>query len=188
MKKFISILLVFLIVFSFASCKNKKKDDNSNSVDIEYYAKLGKFPESEFKIGTSAEEIENSLSSSSSDEDEEDHDHETYQIIEGKSSILIDAGSYCYYYLKDKKEKGISYMLSYEKAFGFEIGTVSTEVKKTLSGLNYKEGEVDRDKAFFVISEDASAIECTISKYTVMFIFENDALCATAIFLTEDWQ
>lgn len=186
MKKFLCVFLSLLMLFSFAACGKEKDKKDSDTVDIEYFVKLGKLPECEFKIGTDHKEIEEKLSQANPEDD--DHDHETYQIVEGKKSVLIDAGAYCYYYLKEKKEEGISYIVSYESAFGFDLGTVSTEIEKALGDIEYNSGKVDKEKAFFVFSEDATAIECTISKYTLMFIFENDALCATAIYLTKDWQ
>ena len=45
MKKLFSLVLVFVIVFSFTACGKKDTSSDINSVDIEYYAKLGQIPE-----------------------------------------------------------------------------------------------------------------------------------------------
>lgn len=185
MKRFFSFILSFMMIFTFSACGNKNNDDNKISIDVEYYAKLGQIPECEYKIGDSVEKIENELETTQL---ESDHDHDTLQIVEGEKSVLIDNGSYCYYYLKEKKDKGISYIVSYNDAFGFEIGTLSFKIKEALKSFDFQEENINNENAFFMLSNTGNLLRYTFSDYTVLFIFENDALCATAFYLTKDWQ
>lgn len=188
MKKLICLGLVFVFLFSFAGCKKDKNNTDENGVDIKYYASLGQMPECEYKLGTPVEDIKNALTSEENTNSEQDHDHETYQIIEGAKSVLIDCGNFGYYYLKEKENNGISYIVNYGKAYGFETGTLITDVKTVLGELEYFEEAVTNENAFFMLTAGGTLLKYNFEKYTVLFVFENNALCATAIYLTEDWQ
>ena len=188
MKRLICFILVFVSLFSFAGCKKDKNNTDKNGVDIKYYASLGQMPECEYKIGTPVADIKNDLTAEENNKSEQDHDHETYQIIEGAKSVLIDCGSFGYYYLKEKESSGISYIVNYGKAYGFETGTLITDVKTALGELKYSEEAITSENAFFMLTAGGTLLKCSFEKHTVLFMFENNALCATAIYLTEDWQ
>lgn len=187
MKRFLCLILSLFLVFSFVSCANNDEKTDKNLVDVEYFAKLGQIPECEYKIGDSSEKIKKELEATQSDSQDE-HQHDSLQVVEGEKSVLIDNGNYCYYYLKEKSNKGISYIVSFDNAFGFEIGVSSAKIKKALSEFEYKEEPVNSENAFFMLSTSGDLLRYTFSDYTLNFVFDNDSLCATALYLTEDWQ
>jgi len=142
MKKIISLMLVFVFMFTFACCGNEKKEEESGTLDIEYYAKLGQMPECNYDLGTDPEKIKSELSSLSESENADDM---VYNVTEGENNVLIDNGTLCYYYKKAEPEKGIGCIVNYGKAYGFEIGTVIVEVKKAISGCDYIEEPMNEE-------------------------------------------
>ena len=94
-----------------------------------------------------------------------------------------------YYYYKDKADKGVSYIVSFEKAYGFEIGTLSLEIKNALPGFSFTEEKLDDDNGFFVLgATEGKVYKYSFEKNTVSFVFVDDALYATAIYTTDDWE
>lgn len=185
MKKIISLMLVFVFMFTFACCGNEKKEEESGTLDIEYYAKLGQMPECNYDLGTDPEKIKSELSSLS---ESENADNMVYNVTEGENNVLIDNGTLCYYYKKAEPEKGIGCIVNYGKAYGFEIGTVIVEVKKAISGCDYIEEPMNEENSFFMFGvENGTVLKCTAEGNNVVFVFENNALCATAIFTGTDW-
>lgn len=183
MKKALVLFLSFVLIFSFCACRGEKKKAE-NSVDVEYYAKLGQMPESEFKIGDDVEQMKTELNKRF-----EEQEDAVYNFVEGSETALIDIGHLNYYYYKDKVDDGISYIISYDKGFGFESGTVSLEVIDVLSDFEYKREKINDQNAFFVLAaNDGEVLKYTFSKYTVTFIFIDNALYATTIYKTSDWE
>ena len=185
MKKFICVLLSLLFLFSFVACGNNEEQSGSE-IDLEYYVKLGQIPESEYQIGSDPEEIKQKLKDAA---DKSEHGHEVYDVIEGENNVLIDGGLYNYYYKKANKSNGISYLISYETAFGFEIGDVIVEVRDAFKGIKFKEEPLTEENTFFLPgASDGSVLTTEISDYTVSFVFVDNALCATALYLTDEWK
>ncbi|MBO5020486.1 MAG: hypothetical protein J6D52_07470 [Clostridia bacterium] len=186
MKKIIAIFLSIFLILSITACNNKETSSNTSSIDVEYYAKLGSMPECEYTIGNDIETIKNDLEEHYNDKTE---DHAVYDVIEGEETVLIDGGDFQYYYYKDKADKGISYIVNFEKAFGFDIGTVSVEIKDALKDFKYTEESFNDDNSFFVLGADSGkVIKYEFSSNTVSFVLVNDALYATALYKTDDWE
>ncbi len=182
MKKIICLILSLALVFSFAACGKEKEEVKENSVDIEYFAKLGQIPECEYKLGADVETLKDELSKQAEENDT------YYEVQEGEETVLVYDGKHNFYYLKDEEEAGISYIASYDNAFGFEIGEISLTVKEALGEIDFVEEELSSDNAFFIFgAQNGSVIKCEIGKNTLMFVFDNNALCATALFVTEKW-
>ncbi|MBE6749743.1 MAG: hypothetical protein E7560_01090 [Ruminococcaceae bacterium] len=182
MKKILSILLVFVLIFSFAACSNAKTSSDDYDIDIEYYANLGKIPECEYAIGTSVEEIKDWF------EAESESSEAPYSVIEGKSDVLIQTGNYDFYYKKANEDDGVTYIISYENAFGFDIGDVVVSVKEQLGSFDFTEEAINEDNAFFLFgSPEGKVITLEFERYNVMFVFEENALCATAIYDNSVW-
>lgn len=185
MKRLLSLVLAFVMIFIFAACKDNEGKKDSNSIDIEYYANLGQMPECEYSLGESVSKINDELSKQFESSDIEEM---VYNVSENGNRVLIDNGQFKYYYLKENEADGISYIVSFDTAFGFEIGTLIVEVKDALSDFEYKTAEISKDNVFFLFgSPDGSVITCEFEENTVMFVFENNALCATALYKTSDW-
>ena len=120
MKRIISLFMCFAVIFLFAGCDRKNTDSGSDGIDVEYYAKLGKIPESEYSLSDDCEKVKSELIAKS-----EQDDSEICNIEEGQLSVLISTGDFYYYYDKDKPENGISCIVALDKAYGFENGTIS---------------------------------------------------------------
>ena len=179
MKKILCVLLSLVFVLSFTACKKESKT-NESTVDLEYYANLGKIPESKYSLGADVDTLTNELSEFA---ESEEGAESLYDVSEGEETVCITNGIYNFYYDKDKKQDGINYIVSFETAYGFETGEVILTVKEAIGDIKYTEEEVNEDNAFFLpfISE-GSVLKCEFQKNTIMFVFENNALCATAIY------
>ncbi len=185
MKKIICCLLCLIFVFSLTACSKEKEKKDSNGIDIEYYAELGQMPELNYALGTDVEKVKNELSATA---ESDEHEHSAYSVTEGENNVLIDNGDTSYYYKKANPEKGLGYIVNYGKAYGFELGTVSLEIKEALKDYNPIEEPLTEENAFFMFGvESGSIIKCEFEKNTVLFVFDNNALCATAIYVTEEW-
>lgn len=178
MKRLVCLLLALVFVFSFTACGKKGEEKDENIVDIEYYAKLGQIPECEYSLGAEVEKVKSELEAAA-----EESEDKMYQLEEGEESTLIYDGTHNYYYENDKQDKGISYIASYDKAYGFEIGEVSVTIKKALGDIEFTEEPLSKDNAFFIFgAQNGSVIKCEFENRTVMFVFDDNALCATAVY------
>ena len=184
MKKIFCFIITFCLIFTFSGCK--KEDNNKiNSVDIEYYAKLGQIAECEYALGDNLNDIEENFKQKSI-EDEDFY----YDIIEGKNNRLITDGIYNYYCKMDDENQSVAYIISYDTAYGFKIGDISIEIKEALSDYDVKEEKISEDNAFFYFGDttDSSVLICEFGDNTVMFVIQNNALCATAIYSNILWK
>lgn len=185
MKKLFIILMSAVMIFSFTGCKDKEKKESSNGIDIEYYAKLGQIPEVNYSLGADVEKVKSELSASQEGEDSHDV---VYNVTEGENNVLIDNGERCYYYKKAAPEKGIGYIVNYDTAYGLEIGTVILEVKEALKEYSYREEALTAENTIFMFdTQNGSIIKCDFEGNTVIFVFKDNALCATALYVTADW-
>ncbi len=184
MKRIISIIICVLLVFScFAGCKQDENKDVSSKIDIEYYAKLGQMPECEFALGADVDEVNNTAKKVF-----EESDEAYYSLVEGEKSILIDAGAFRYYYEKEKADEGVSLLVNYNTAYGFELGAVSIEIEEALSDFK-AEITTDMGELFFMNNIEGELIgkKYTFGSNEVIFVFSNNALVATAIYSLENW-
>ncbi len=184
MKKLLSVLLIFGLMLCLTACGEEKKIKNENTVDLEYYAHLGQIPECEYALGDDVEKAKSELNAAADADPEK-----TYYLQEGKRNVLIDSGTQNYYYIKEKAADGISYIVSYETAYGFEIGAIDIEIKDAIADTEYKEEKLSEDNAFFLVgASEGSVIRCEFEKNTILFVFQDNALCATAIYKNDDWK
>ncbi len=186
MKKLLVIFLSILFILTFTACNKRDASSGELSVDVEYYAKIGSMPECKYPLGTDIKTIKKDLEEHFNDKTE---DHAVYNVVEGEETVLIDGGDFQYYYYKDNEENGISYIVNFEKAFGFDIGTVSVEIKDALKKFKYTEEELNDDNSFFVLGGGSGkVVKYEFADNTVSFVLINDALYATAIYKTNDWE
>ena len=184
MKKILVFLTVFCLIFAFASCG--KENSAATGVDIEYYAKLGQIPECRVFLGDTDEDVKTKLES---DAAESDSQHSGYETIEGENNVLISDGTHEYYYKKSDNDQKIGYMVSYDDAYGFKIGDVILTVKESLKNYEYSEEKIGDDTFFFMGNpNEAEVLKLTFKKYVVLFLFQNNELCATAIYDSEAWN
>ena len=181
MKRSIALVLVLMLMFGLCGCKDGKKS-SGNGIDIEYYAKLGQIPENDITLGTSPEDLKTALDKRAAEAEKKDEDY-GYNEIEGDQNVLIEEGPYDYYYKKTDAKAGIGYIVSYVDAFGFEVGDIISEVEKNLSDYEITKENANEINAFFYFGDYSKAqiISIKFDKNSVMFLFEDNALCATAI-------
>lgn len=196
MKRILVLLLCFSLLFTLAGCGKEDTASAPEGLDVEYYANLGQMPECEYKLG---DDVDNALAEmkaledsehSEEDEDEAGHSHEGFFVteMEDEDYSSLQTGTFSYYYKTDAKDKGFTHIVSFDKAYGFEYGTVSIEIKDALSarGLETAERDITSDEAFFMPGAyGCTALEYNFENTTVMFIFQDNLLCATALFTTD---
>lgn len=187
MKKIFCLMLSFVMIVSFAACGKDKEKKKTAEVDIEYYAKLGEIPECDYKLGVDPETIKSALSSEEESAVSTGEEY-AYNVTEGEKSVRIDNGAFSYFYEKDKVAAGISYIVAFDKAYGFETGTSILDVKDSLAGFSYTEEPADQNNTFFLMGTDnADVIKYTFDCTVIMFVFQDNELFATAIYNTNNW-
>ena len=187
MKMIFCFILSLTMIFSLTACGKNKENEKTAKIDIEYYAKLGEMPESPYKLGEDPETIKAALSSEEESAVSAGEEY-LYNVTEGEKSVRIDNGSFSYFYEKDKKDVGISYIAAFDKAYGFEIGTSILDVKDSLVGLNYTEEAADSNNAFFLMGTyNGTVLKYTFDNIVIIFIFQDSELFAAAIYDTDNW-
>ena len=193
MKKLFCIVLCLILCFSLSACGKKDNNKNSDAADLEYYARVGRMPEVEYMLGTDVDKVKNELSKRLEEENKkhkEDpnhaHDHDEdeffFEIYEGDKNVLLDNGHISYYYTKANKDKGISYIVNYDTAFGFPLGTVISEIKAAYPEFEFIEIPLNSDSAFFAdYVMNGTVLATPFDGNTITFVFQNNELFATAI-------
>lgn len=182
MKKLLVILLSVIMLFSFTACgkEEKQEDKKVEPINLEQYANTGSIPECKYTLGSDIETLKEELSAFA---ESEEGSESLYDVTEGEETVLITNGIYNFYYDKSYKDKNIDCIVSFETAYGFEIGESIITVREKLSTTKFKEEETNEDNTFFMfVPISGSVIKCEFEENTVMFVFEDNALCATAIY------
>lgn len=163
MKKIICAFLCLTLLFPLAGCKERKTLAKTG-VDIAYYAELGLFPESEIKLGDTVPE------------NSEDGD---YFFSVDESPAFFSNGSFNYYY----DSAAVTSIAAFSKMFGFEAGDVSIELTDTLDsqGLEYTEHEPKDGELYFLPNGNFTVIECGGLKNNLIFVLEDNSLCAALL-------
>lgn len=200
MKKLFAILLTFALLVSFAGCGDKTKKNNDD-VDLQYYAKIGQIPEVEYKLSAKCDKVEKELSDkyeeylANDPENSPDHDHDHYaedtyfEIVDEGDYIFINGGSRFYFYQKNEKKDGISCIVTFGDAFGFKMGTFIYEIKNAMPSIEFKEETITEGMLFFdEYLSDGTVLSTEFDGVTVMFVFLNGELYATAMYKTDSWK
>ncbi len=182
MKKIIALILCVSFIFCLGGCKNGKKS-SGNGVDIEYYANLGQIPENDITLGTTPDKLKEILDKRG-EEAEKNGEHYGYNEVEGENNVLVEEGPYDYYYKKANPNKGLVYIVSYLDAYGFKIGDIIVEVEKQLADYEVEKLGANEKNAFFYFGDYSKAqiLRIKFEENTVLFLFEDNSLCATAIY------
>lgn len=182
MKRIIALLLCLTFLLTLGGCKNGKKN-GGNGVDIEYFANLGQIPENDITLGTTPEKLKETLDKRG-EEAEKNGEHYGYNEVEGENNVLVEEGPYDYYYKKANPQNGVAYIVSYQDAYGFKIGDIIVEVEEHLSDYEVEKLGANDKNAFFYFGDynKAQILRIPFKNNTVLFLFEDNSLCATAIY------
>ncbi len=180
MKKILSLVLCLIFVFSLTACGNNSGGKGNHSVDIEYYAKMGKISDIDYKLGASVDDAKTTLEQTSDDHGESNY----FDYTSGDYTVMTD-GSVCVCYKTEDKNDGITHIVKYGDAYGFTVGAVSTQVRDAMSnmGFNATEREAKSGELFFLpASAGVTVLEYKIKENTVLFVFQEHALSAAVIY------
>ena len=199
MKRLLALILSLALCFCFASCKKDEKKQSKIGVDVEYYANAGQIPEFPYHLGQDVDKMLKELEEKQKEAEEKyaDHDHDHSDEIEsnfhyhneemGWIQTYGDNG-YIYRYDPKNKSKGINRIISSNTAYGFKTSDVSSEVRDALSsyGFNAKERDLtDKEISYYGASENATCLEYKFGANTVLFVFNDNALFLTTLFVNE---
>lgn len=192
MKKTVCLILVLLFCVLAASC-GKKEEKKTPEINLEYYAKFGEIPEVPCKLGTDPKTLKSELSKTDEESETTDGDTKTgenaYMVTEGEETVSIQNGIYVFCYGKDREDKGISYIVDFSTAYGFEQGTIISQIKKKLDPYPYTERKASQDELFAMFGEvDRDILEYRFDNRTLLFVFEENALVATILYDTTLWD
>ena len=180
MKKFISLVLCLIFVFSFTACAEEEKaSEQKHTVDIEYYAKLGQISDLEYKLGDNTEDTKELLNKTTDDHGETNY----FDYESGEYTIMTDGNVYCCY-KTENEDAGITHIVKSGDAYGFTVGAVSTQVRDAMKTLGFDatERKAERSEIFFLpAGADMTVLEYKLGDTTVLFVFQQNALCATVI-------
>lgn len=180
MKKILSLILCMVFVLSLTACGGNSGKKSDHSIDVEYYAKMGKISDIDFKIGASVEDAKATLELTVDDHGESMF----FEYPSGDYTVMTD-GTVCCCYKTEEKDNGITHIVKYGDAYGFTVGDVSTDVRDTMTDMGYTatEREAEKDELFFLpASADITVLKYEIKDYTVLFVFQQHALSATVIY------
>lgn len=186
MKKIIALLLALSLTL-LVGCGGKKSKNDFKGVDVEYYAKLGQIPESEIALGADADatydDLKEKYEHKETDEELPHEDTFCLQFTEGEYTV-ISVPTVNYYYVTEEKDKGISCITVFEKAYGFSLGTLYIEIQDDMTrrGFDAEIKPLDKETGFFMpYIEGCQYLEYKFEKAKVIFVFHENALAATAI-------
>ena len=198
MKKVICLLTVFSLILCICACgKNGTNStvSSNHSVDVAYYASLGKIPELDFALGADPDDILNAKDDNEESSDSGDHSHTPDSIRqEGNLSVMLDAGATRYYYEKSKAEKGISAIVCLNGAYGFlkdsGVTITSEQIKAAIPSAECEEKTPTADDLFFLpdTSDNAKVLIYVFNnKYKLQFFFVDGVFSAVMLSDMENW-
>ena len=204
MKKILSLFLVSLIVFSFASCGEKQENNVSSEAvsSIEYnklvpeYASKGMIDTVIFPVGASVDEVVqyyNGDGPAIDENSEADASSETISIPELDDEVVynltirgLDTGdrivkmySYDtrYFYYNASPMSGIAYIAQSIDAFGYMIGhSTYTEVKGTIEAKPTSDKIAENDDMFFMVEPlvNSRMLSYQYGDYMLNFFFDSN--------------
>lgn len=193
MKRLLGIVLAVCFIFAVAGCDEKEESKSTAGVDLEYYSRYGQIPECEFAIGQDVDELINTFESRTASEEaesgeEHDHDGFFYTPVEHEEYTALHTGTVEYIYKEESKESGISCIVSYSDAYEFPLGTVSVEIEAAFSDFDNSRSDTENAEIFFMSGGEFTCLKYTFEKNDIVFVFADNALCATAIYDNTQWE
>lgn len=195
MKKLFCLLLCGAVILSFAGCGKKKTEKKyTTEVDVEYYVRQGQLPEcGKYSLGESVDKLTADFDAKMKAEEEktdEAHDDDGffYFLDEQEKYTGLRTGSAEYCFKPADRDKGISCIVSFDAAFGFEAGTISIEVREALSDYSVSESTGGDGLPFLSTDPSTEYLTYKFADRAVTFAFYENALCGTAVYEVENWS
>lgn len=183
MKRLTAFFICTVLVLTLCACREDKDGSGqSHTVDVEYYAKIGQIPEHKYHLGSDAKEMQSAFDAEddkNSEESEDGHTHSVYSIIEddGYTVLSYEGANYCY-----KEDGKISAVVSLDSAYDFQLGDLISEIKSALSKFECEEKAGNAEDIFFLPNPTGyTCLEYKFGANKVLFVFYENALCATAL-------
>lgn len=179
MKKFLCLVLCIVLALSFTACGKKASNKSSHSVDVQYFAKLGQINDLDYRLGGDVEESKAKLA-----ETLDDHEWSNYFDFESDDYTVMTDGTVFCCYKTENADAGITHIAKCGDAYGFSLGSISTQVRDTMSemGFDATERNAKRSEIFFLpTASDMTVLEYEIKDCTILFVFQEHALCAAVI-------
>lgn len=167
----IAALFLCLIILAFASGCKDRNASASHDVDIPYFTDMGALPECELKLGDSLPDLEK-------------EENAGYMSFSDSKPPYISDGSFSFYYDAASEEKTVTKIAAFNTAFGFETGDIVIEITDALDGqsVEYAERDPHDGELFFLpAGNNRSVVECKSLKTPLLFVFEENALCAVLL-------
>ena len=172
MKKLICLMLCLLIPVSLSGCKKSDSNEVKHDTNIKKYVNKGSVPEAAFSLGDTAPE--------------EDKDSEEYYFLsDGKQKYISSSDGGFYYFYSSDDTREITAIAALADCYGFDHDTVSIEITKVLDaqGIKYeKRAQRSGELSFLPNAPDRDIVECTGLDHTLVFVFDNNSLCAAYLY------
>lgn len=181
MKKLLAGILCMALLLTLCACGKEKKADDDR-LDVAYYAKLGKIPETDYALGMDIEKTKETLSV------KDEQDGGMFDVTEGEKTVRIMTDGYAFYYEKEHAENGISCIVCLNGGFGFQPGAISVEVTDALADYDADEHPATDSETFFLpFAENCTCIAYGFGDYRLQFVFEENALCGAVLSDPQNW-
>ncbi len=185
MRKLVCFALCLILALSFCGCSKDKDSGVKSKINVEKYALAGEMPEVDYGLGHDVDSLISDLDKLNqqlSSDAEHENLYMTYEIGE---RTIVATGEVNYYYNTEKKDEGISYIVNFGNAFGFEQGTILSDVESRMEKLGFstERKDVNSNTLFFLPMIDGlEVLEYKFKDRTVLFVFQNNCLCACSLF------
>lgn len=188
MKRILSLILCVALLFCFAGCKEEKpKNVNTgNGVDLEKVVTEGKIPELAVRLGMSADDVK-----TLHNYDKNAVGETGFYIFEEEDATYFQTETAAYYYLNDKKSKGISAIVALTSACGLTLNAFETpnDVKAAFPNIEFTEGEVTKEDKYFLVGGDAfTKLSFEKGSHRIDFVFYENQLNTVILLDTENWS
>ncbi len=181
MKKLLAVLLVFALFVPFTGCGEKEEKKSGGSSAVEKYVESGSMTDCEFKLGDNYTAVLSAVEAAAPQPESED-DHPEFSAYEDDNYKIIETVTYKYYF--NPADDKLVLIAAFGDAYGFNHGSIINEVKDAMAenGYEAEEKTLSEQDAFFLYGiGKRSVLEYVFGNNKVMFIFEENALCATAL-------
>lgn len=184
MKKICALALSLIICILFCSCGgNTGSGSDGNGVNLADALKNGKIPEIDVVLGADIKALEEKALNS------ENESEEIYFIQKDEYSYFLNQNSY--YYENEKKDKGISSIVSVGTAFGLGCGYETVEsVKNAFPNVTFTQSATEPDELYFLpyITDGCEKLSFKSDNREIRFIFSDNLLLAINLVDTENWS